>query len=166
MFALQDNIHDTLRPLPLVYLSISVSTVPPPRMPLGDDMEIDPEPNKQLRRDAEQLEEFLASSIAELPGKLATAIPSLRFVTITVGDANETTLLASPIDWDTADPGIPRPLVSSTRPLARQNIPARYWQVVSEGGNGSSRGLLELSASEGERIRTLADDAIRLVNTI
>ncbi|KAL1940156.1 hypothetical protein VTO73DRAFT_9107 [Trametes versicolor] len=120
-----DNIHDTLRPLPLVYLSISVSTVPPPRMPLGDDMEIDTEPNKQLRRDAEQLEEFLTSSIAELPGKLATAIPSLRFVTITVGDANETTLPASPIDGDTVDPGIPRPLVPSTQILVRKNIPTR-----------------------------------------
>lgn len=166
MFALQDNIQDTLRPLPLVYLSISVSTVSPPRLPLEDEMEIDPEPNKQHGGDAEQVEEYLASSMAGLPGKLATAIPSLRFVTITAGEANETTLPASPIDWDTVDPGIPRPLGPSTRLSVRKNIPARYWQVVNEGGNGSSRGLLELSASEGERIRTLADDATRLVNTI
>ncbi|OJT03214.1 hypothetical protein TRAPUB_6211 [Trametes pubescens] len=162
------NIQDTLRPLSIVYLSISMSKAPPtPGWAVGDEMEIDPEPVQEDCGDATQVEEYLTSSMVELPGRVAAAIPSLRFVTIaSARKANPGILSKSSTELDPDPVRIPPSSASSTQLSVGNHISTRYWQVINQGENGSSRGLLELPASEGERIRNLADDAIRFVNTV
>ncbi|KAI0671306.1 hypothetical protein C8Q78DRAFT_972882 [Trametes maxima] len=80
-----DNLPDALRTLPLVFLSLAIKKSFPAKGPRRTTKGV-------LAEVSERLEEHLSESIASLPGRLASAIPTLRFLSITAAGPTESNL--------------------------------------------------------------------------